>query len=374
MTTVRKLHEKAMEYAHRAMIARDTGNFDDAISQAEIALDFEQQAAKLVPDGEKAEPTRSILYRGAASLALQCNRYSDAIKLAGIGLSGSPSPKIERDLISILEQVKFAIFLQEQGESLDDGELLFTLQGDAVGAGVVLYREFKDRIDFAIRLVNKTVQRLMNREYQAGGRIANEYKIFEQAIAVPVSQNSFSMSLRLVRREDEYQTSLFVQDAQQVIDEIIYGVELVNNNQVEELRNHINDAQYFANFVYLVSAIAPDGEKVSSVALSSANGIASLTRSSQDISLTIVEQPEEEKTKEYVNIEIEGVLKYADDEFRTTDTFVGIKTEKGERRVIKPSAGVDELVEQYWNRRVRIVGKTDGEIIYANRIIPLDDE
>ena len=139
----------AMNYAHQAMIARDAGNFDDARSQAEIAFGFELQAAKLIPDGEKAEPTRSILYRGAASLALQCSRYSDAIKLAGLALSGSPPPKIEKDLLSILDQVKFAMFLQGQGESLDNGELLLTMQGDAVGTGVVLYREFKDRIDMS---------------------------------------------------------------------------------------------------------------------------------------------------------------------------------------------------------------------------------
>lgn len=373
MTTVRELHNKAMEHAHRARIARNTGNFEDAINQAEIAFGFEQEAARLVPDGDKAEPTRSILYRGAASLALQCNKYPEAIKLAATGLTGNPSAKIEKDLLSILEQVKFSMFLQDQGEELESGELLLTMLGDAVSTGVVLYNEFKDRIDIAIRLVNKTVQRLMQREYQAGGQVANEYKIFEQALAVPATQNSFSMSLRLVRREDEHQSQLLIHDAQQVIDEIIYGVDLINSNQELALREHIKDERYYANFVNLVSAIAPDGEKISNVALSSTKTKSALTRPSREIVPITIEEPEGETGKEYISIEIEGELRFADDEYsHKSETFVGVVTSSGDKRRVKPDAGIDELIEQYWRRRVRIIGKTDGDIIYASNIIPLD--
>lgn len=374
MTTVRELHQKAMEYAHLAMIARNQGQFDDAIRHSESAFALEYQAAQLVPDGDRAEPTRSILYRGAASLAYQCNRYSEAIQLAGMGLSGNPSPKIKKDLLSILDQVKFATYLQVENNSLDSGEMLLAMQGNAVGAGVVLYREFKDRIEIALKLVDKTVQRFMQRKYQSGGRIASNYKIFEQAIAVPEAQNSFAMTLRLVRKEEEHQANLLVQSPQQVIDEIIDGVNLINNNQEEDLRQHINDENYYSNFVYLVRQIAPDGDKISHVNMSSATRGAALTRQREEIEPIQVIAESRQEPREYDWIEVEGILKYADDEFRTGEQLVGITINSTDKRLIKLRAGIDDLVEQFWKRRVRITGKTDGAYIYPTDIIPLEDD
>lgn len=108
MSTVRELHDQAMQYGHLAITARQKGDMDSAVSLARQAYQLEYQAALLVPDGEASEPTRSILYRSASSFALQCGDYEAASRMAGIGLSGYPPPKIQHDLIALLEQVKNA--------------------------------------------------------------------------------------------------------------------------------------------------------------------------------------------------------------------------------------------------------------------------
>ena len=51
-----------------------------------------------MPDGANSEPTRSILYRSAAWLALDANLPHEAIRLAERGLAGSPPPAIAVEL------------------------------------------------------------------------------------------------------------------------------------------------------------------------------------------------------------------------------------------------------------------------------------
>lgn len=102
--TVRELHHQAMAIVHEAMIARDVGNTDEADQLTLRAFDLELSAARMIPDNKQSEPTRSILYTSAASLAYQSKQYDKAIELIAIGLSGSPSPRIKTALSSLLDQ------------------------------------------------------------------------------------------------------------------------------------------------------------------------------------------------------------------------------------------------------------------------------
>lgn len=75
MKSVRELHDKAMELAQLALVAYQNRDFDKAENLAYQAYENEIQAADLVPEGQSSEPTRSILYRSAASLARQCKEF-----------------------------------------------------------------------------------------------------------------------------------------------------------------------------------------------------------------------------------------------------------------------------------------------------------
>jgi len=102
MHTVRSLHDEAMELAQLALVARQTGDVERAAALAREAFGREAQAADRVPEGAASEPTRSILYRSAAWLALQANLPHEAVRLAEQGLAGSPPPEIAAELAEAL--------------------------------------------------------------------------------------------------------------------------------------------------------------------------------------------------------------------------------------------------------------------------------
>ena len=109
MRTVRSLHDEAMELAQLALVARHTGDLARAATLAREAFGLEAQAADLVPDGAASEPTRSILYRSAAWLALQANLPDEALRLAERGLAGSPPALIAAELEEALATARLKI-------------------------------------------------------------------------------------------------------------------------------------------------------------------------------------------------------------------------------------------------------------------------
>ena len=107
MSSVRSLHDKAMELAQQAMVARYSGESERANDLAHRAYQPEAEAADLVPGNRSSEPTRAILCRSAASLAYECEDLKGAQRLAAKGLSGYPPADVEAELRTILAQVDF---------------------------------------------------------------------------------------------------------------------------------------------------------------------------------------------------------------------------------------------------------------------------
>lgn len=103
MASVRELHNEAMRLANMATISLQLDPQAQVVTLFRQAFELERQAASLVPNEPSSEPTRSILYRSAASLALQCNELTIARQLVAQGLTGYPPPKIEHQLISLFD-------------------------------------------------------------------------------------------------------------------------------------------------------------------------------------------------------------------------------------------------------------------------------
>lgn len=69
------LHQQAMDLAEAATVARLRGNLEQAAQLTRQAFERETHAAALVAITLDAEPTRSVLHRSAASLAIECGEY-----------------------------------------------------------------------------------------------------------------------------------------------------------------------------------------------------------------------------------------------------------------------------------------------------------
>ena len=105
MTTVRDHHDAAMRDAQDAMVVRDVGNAVSARALYAQALTHEMAAIETLErvsgTGPETEPTRSILYLSAASLAWCAGNNREALRLIEIGLAGSPPPRVRADLLEL---------------------------------------------------------------------------------------------------------------------------------------------------------------------------------------------------------------------------------------------------------------------------------
>jgi hypothetical protein len=365
MSTVEEIHDKAMELAQRALIARHSGDYARAQSLASEALVYEAEAANMVPYDVSSEPTRSILYHSAASLAYQSRQFDRAMQLIGQGLAGFPPAQIRQDLKDLWEQINFEEHLQVRGVELAPNDLQVSLQGDSVGSGMIPYREFQQRINAIYGITTRTVQRLLGRRYQRTGRIAEMYRYFTPSLSVP-RLGSFAITFRL-GVPSEHQTNLFI-NADQVIDEVIVGMSYVNEGDNNSLRNLINNESYYLSFLSHARKLVPDGERINFVGLTSLKNKIGITKRVQDVSLA----PEYliPGTVEQKQIELEGILDYA--EARRVDR-IGLTTDENKNYTIIVKEGMDDLVRSYFDQRVRVIGVTDGRSIMLLDVEPLEE-
>jgi len=102
MNPIRKLHNDAMRLYDQYFQAQDMGRMDIAGSLLREAFEMERDAAALTEPNFDLEPTRSVLHRSAATLALNCGDVEEAKRLAQIGLSGRPPREILHELRDVL--------------------------------------------------------------------------------------------------------------------------------------------------------------------------------------------------------------------------------------------------------------------------------
>ena len=361
MSSVRELHNEATRLAQLAMVARHEGDLDRAEALARRAYEYEVQAADLIPYDESSEPTRSILYLSAASLAYQCKELHAAQRLIAKGLSGYPPPRTEQDLKDLYEQVKFEYHLQERDIVLEDEDLQLSMQGEAVGFGIILYKDFIHRIQSIRSLIDRTVQRLMRRTYQRSGRVAQMYRPFIPALAAP-TEGSFVITFKLVRAKDQPIPLFF--DAAQVIDELLVGVEFINDGDEEGLREHVREEAYFTHFLSTTRHIAPDGDRINLVGFTGARRSVTLTRPRREIELLV--QPEiAEREVERTPIRVTGLLDYATSR---REERIGLTTEDVTEYTVSVLEGLDDLVRSFFGQWVTVIGTYDGTLIYLTDI------
>jgi uncharacterized pyridoxal phosphate-containing UPF0001 family protein len=118
MNAVNTLHQRSMDLAESATLAQQRGESVTALWRE--AFELEAQAAALLANEWQAEPTRSVLYRSAATLALRCDAVQAAERLVVTGLMGHPPEEIAAELRDLFVQINLRSFLQRQGIELSE--------------------------------------------------------------------------------------------------------------------------------------------------------------------------------------------------------------------------------------------------------------
>jgi len=123
MTQVNVLHREAMDLAELAQVAKLRGEIEQSNHLRRQAFTKESSAAALIANHWESEPTRSVLHRSAASLAIECGEFEIANRLIATALSGNPPVEIAEELQDLFIQINLRQYLQRRGVALDEEKL-----------------------------------------------------------------------------------------------------------------------------------------------------------------------------------------------------------------------------------------------------------
>lgn len=105
MSAVNDFHNRAIDSAELAFIARRRG--DDAKALALFAKALADEEAALAALDVPIQPTSAVLHRSAATIALHAGRRDDARRLAQAGLASDPPPEIAAELREVLRAAEY---------------------------------------------------------------------------------------------------------------------------------------------------------------------------------------------------------------------------------------------------------------------------
>ena len=117
---IQELHNQAMELADQGDFLKMQGKSSEATEMYAKSLDAEREAAYTARNKSVGEPSESVLFRSAASLAYSIKDYREAERLICMGLAGNPPAEIADELRSLYDTVNFERNIEQM--ELSDSE------------------------------------------------------------------------------------------------------------------------------------------------------------------------------------------------------------------------------------------------------------
>ncbi len=102
---VTDFHNKAMEFAERAFMARVQGSIEESTKLFEKALENELAAICKLEADVRIEPTYSVLHRSAGTLAIDCNQPQKALEIVTKALDQNPPQEIAEELHELRSRI-----------------------------------------------------------------------------------------------------------------------------------------------------------------------------------------------------------------------------------------------------------------------------
>lgn len=267
---LRALHSEAMDLAERAMIERARGKVDAARKHLAEALKKEVQAARLAVEDDVREPTRTILLKSAAHLAVDAGQFRLAEQLIGTALAGDPPEELADELRGVFEEIGFHRHLDLRGVELQSNDAQLVQVGSAIAPGMAEADEFTSRVNTIERLVQRTSESERKIKYREQGppaqQIERALKLF---LSVPRAA-SYAVSLRVADKKG--QAAFQFAESAQVLDLVVDRLGMYDREDYAALNKAIPEQQYYDNFVQLAAALAPDGDRVRLVVITTIRG------------------------------------------------------------------------------------------------------
>jgi predicted RNA-binding protein len=102
----KKVHREAMVLMQDALVAEVKGDKITALQLFSEAFDLEREAALDLAEAHDKALTRAVLFRSAASLAMNCGRFEEGEAMIKMGLSGNPPREIADELREVAQKIK----------------------------------------------------------------------------------------------------------------------------------------------------------------------------------------------------------------------------------------------------------------------------
>lgn len=371
---------EAMDLADEAMVLSLQGRRDQALAAYRNAWGHETSAAFTAISESLGEPTISVLFRSAATLALDAGETREAERLVAFALSKEPPEEIAEELRDLLEQINFKRHLALRGVRLSHAEVQLSLLGPAVGLGQVAREELTERVGHIETLLYRTAERKSKRPFRKhGGKSKELAERMDVYLSVPRAA-SFAVTLRV---GTSAQAEIFGL-GEMVLDEVLECFALLSRGAMAELYERIGDEAYFSNFVKVAAYVAPDGKDVTGVGFT-ASGLGEgpryveLRRDRNSIRQVLISTsktaPAEPPKKSEAVAEpanqskaIKGRLLYADETQPSHE--IRVKTEQGAiYRVLVGDGDMVDIVGNLWGKNVSISGRRDDDdVIHLDTI------
>jgi hypothetical protein len=363
MSPIETLHNEAMDAAELAHIAKLKGDIDTFLELSKKAFELEKQAALAISQDFTLEPTRSILCRSAATLAMDCGEFREAEKLVSLAMWGNPPDDIAEELRDLLETVQFSRHLETKGMELIGSEFQMSLSGKAIGHGLISSKEFTDRVNYVEKLLFRTAERKKGKPFKERGRKeAGMKEDLELFLSAPRAA-SFAVTFKFGQSKDQPHLPE-IDPAIVVVDEVMECVKLVNDGKDSELKSRIGNDAYFHNFLALTKQIAPDGSQITQVGFTvSRDGKTTQTPLTVPKERISIIGQSKLPTEDIKRVTVTGTLRYADST-KDKKQVIKLVDENGKsHNVVVPEGMMTDIVKPLWEDIVVVTGvKMKNEI------------
>ncbi len=361
--TNRELHEEAMRLSHLAFVASEESNEKEALALYAQAYENEKKVALDFLANTSKDFSKATLFKSAAALAKKAKLYREAEVMISFGLTIHAPASLLDELRNMQDEINFSRHLQLNGLQLDNSEFLLSLVGNAVSFGMIHSKEFLNRFQIIEQITYRVAERFGKMPYRTSGGVSSEVKhLYEPYLSVPIA-GSYGVTIRLSKPESQLEMFEKVRP-QEVIDEILFCIEKINNNDVEAIEKHIQDSDYSKDFISKARALAPDGDKIKQVGLTVLrNGkekTVSYQRVGKDIKANNKSTPSDNLHTNEATIEqrqLVGILQVAD----AKNNKIKIVTENEGTKTVSIANGLKDIVRIFFDEKVIINIEYNGK-------------
>ena len=343
MNETTELHHDAMARVDDALAARRAGDHPRAREGFAQALVWERRAAEV----ELTQPSRSILFRSAAWLALEAEDAAEAERLAACGLADRDVPeRIKGELRAVAEEARLRRPLPPPTAV---SSLTLHRNAPEVGFGGADTADVDPRVAAVKHLVVRTAERRTGRAFRARGAPASAL-LRQLQPRVGYAAGSVVVQIPLGGSRPE-----LWDDNGAIVDDVRRGLAAFAQGGEEALTPRIADPTYRENVGNLALQRSPDGARVTSVDVLAATArgplpVVHLRRP------PVVVRAERRSSGAR---ELVGELRAAD-ETQAKNTIQVQDDHGAVHRVRVRDAVMEDIVRPFYGARVRVVVRQRG--------------